>query len=110
MEEGKLLDKKSLRFLRGKNTDWDELAKDCISFANAHGGNILIGMEDHADLPPENQKIGDTSILEIIHKRIGQEINKNTIRWILKQLVDNNKLEVVGINRWARYSIAKKLL
>jgi len=39
MEEGKLLDKKSLRFLKGKNTDWDELAKDCISFANAHGGS-----------------------------------------------------------------------
>ena len=36
MEEGKLLDKKSLRFLKGKNTDWDKLAKDCISFANSH--------------------------------------------------------------------------
>jgi hypothetical protein len=30
MEEGKLLDKKSLRFLKGRNTDWDELAKDCM--------------------------------------------------------------------------------
>ncbi|GHT62325.1 hypothetical protein AGMMS50239_15330 [Bacteroidia bacterium] len=46
MEEGKLFDIKSLRFLKGKNTDWDELAKDCISFANSHGGNILIGVED----------------------------------------------------------------
>ena len=45
-----------------------------------------------------------------IHKRIGQEINRNTIRWILKQLVDNKKLEVTGTNRWARYSIAKNLL
>ena len=44
-----------------------------------------------------------------IHKKIGQEANKNTIRWILKQMVDNNKLEVTGTNRWTRYSIAKNL-
>ncbi|GHU56542.1 hypothetical protein FACS189411_07440 [Bacteroidia bacterium] len=44
-----------------------------------------------------------------IHNRIGLDINKNTIRWILKQLVDSNKLEVTGENRWARYSIAKNL-
>ena len=45
-----------------------------------------------------------------IHKRIGHEINKNTIRWILKQMVDSNRLEVKGMNRWAKYSIAKNLL
>ncbi|MDR0680415.1 MAG: ATP-binding protein [Dysgonamonadaceae bacterium] len=39
---------------RDKNTDWDELAKDCIAFANSHGGSILIGIEDDAALPPEN--------------------------------------------------------
>jgi len=33
MEEDKYLDKKSIRFLKGKNTDWDELAKDCVAFA-----------------------------------------------------------------------------
>jgi len=64
MEEGKLLDKKSLRFLKGRNTDWDELAKDCISFANSHGGNILIGIEDNDDLPPVNQKIEDRSVID----------------------------------------------
>ncbi|MDR1593458.1 MAG: ATP-binding protein, partial [Prevotellaceae bacterium] len=79
MEEGKLLDKKSLRFLKGKNTDWDELAKDCISFANSHGGNIIIGIEDYDDLPPLNQKIVDKSILEIIHKRISEKSINVTI-------------------------------
>jgi ATP-dependent DNA helicase RecG len=44
-----------------------------------------------------------------IHKRIGQDINKNTVRWILKQMVDNSKLEITGTNRWARYSIARNL-
>lgn len=44
-----------------------------------------------------------------IHKRIGQGINKNTVRWILKQMIGNNKLKVTGTNRWARYSIAINL-
>ena len=73
MEEGKLLDKKSLRFLKGKNTDWEELAKDCIAFANTHGGNILIGIENDDDLPPVNQRIEDKSILETIHKKITEK-------------------------------------
>ena len=34
MYENKNTDKKSLKFLRGNQTDWKELAKDCISFAN----------------------------------------------------------------------------
>ena len=74
MEEGKLLDKKSLRFLKGKNTDWDELAKDCISFANSHGGNILIGIEDEDNLPRVNQKVEDITIIDTIHKRITEFI------------------------------------
>ncbi|MDR0681111.1 MAG: hypothetical protein LBG15_04570 [Dysgonamonadaceae bacterium] len=44
-----------------------------------------------------------------IHKRIGLDINKNTVRWILKQMVDNSRLEITGANRWARYSIARNL-
>jgi ATP-dependent DNA helicase RecG len=80
MEEGKLLDKKSLRLLKGKNTDWDELAKDCIAFANSHGGSILIGIEDDDDLPPANQKIEDKKVIETIHKRISEKsINVTTI-------------------------------
>jgi len=30
MEENKNIDKKSIKFLKGKQTDWDELAKDWI--------------------------------------------------------------------------------
>jgi ATP-dependent DNA helicase RecG len=44
-----------------------------------------------------------------VHKRIGQEVNKNILRWILKQMVDNNKLGVTGTNRWVKYSIARNL-
>ena len=45
MLENQQYDKKSLRFLKGNNTDWDELAKDAVCFANASGGKILIGLK-----------------------------------------------------------------
>jgi predicted HTH transcriptional regulator len=95
MEEGKLLDKKSLRFLKGKNTDWDELTKDCISFANSHGGNIIIGIEDCDDLPPLNQKITDKSILEIIHKKISEK-SINVIVSVTLEIA-SNKAEYIRI-------------
>ena len=43
--EGQLLDRKSLRTVAGKTADWAELAKDCVAFANALGGRLLIGIE-----------------------------------------------------------------
>jgi ATP-dependent DNA helicase RecG len=55
--EGQLRDQKSLRAVTGKTADWAELAKDCIAFANATGGQLLLGMEDGEDLPPAVQRI-----------------------------------------------------
>lgn len=55
--EGQLRDQKSLRAVTGKTADWAELAKDCIAFANASGGQLLLGMEDGEDLPPAGQRI-----------------------------------------------------
>jgi ATP-dependent DNA helicase RecG len=56
-QEGQLLDKKSLRAVSGKSADWDELVKDCVAFANATGGRLLIGIENDQDLPPASQQI-----------------------------------------------------
>jgi ATP-dependent DNA helicase RecG len=70
MEENKNIDKKSLKFLNGKNTDWNELAKDCVCFANAQGGFIYIGIEDKTTLPPDKQKITDKNLPDIIQKNI----------------------------------------
>ncbi|MFZ4725737.1 MAG: ATP-binding protein [Paludibacter sp.] len=70
MEENKNTDKKSLKFLKGRNTDWDELAKDCVCFANAQGGSIYIGIEDKDNLPPANQKISDRNLPDLIQKNI----------------------------------------
>ena len=50
--EGQLLDQKSLRAVTGKTADWNEIAKDCIAFANATGGRLLLGIEDGQSEPP----------------------------------------------------------
>ena len=51
--EGQRLDKKSLRVITGKNVDWPGLARDCVAFANARGGRLLIGIEDGEGLIQE---------------------------------------------------------
>ena len=70
MKENKNIDKKSLRILKEKQTDWNELAKDCVCFANARGGYIYIGIEDNDSLPPEGQKITNRNWPDIIQKNI----------------------------------------
>ncbi len=72
MEENKNIDKKSIKFLKGKTTDWDELAKDCVCFANAQGGFINIGIDDKESLPPEKQTISDRNLPDVIQKNIAQ--------------------------------------
>jgi ATP-dependent DNA helicase RecG len=63
-------EQKSLKFF-SKVPDWQELAKDCVCFANARGGAILIGIEDGQSLPPDGQTIGRERIEQVI-KRIGE--------------------------------------
>lgn len=55
--EGQLHDQKSLRAITGKSADWGEIAKDCIAFANASGGCLLLGIEDGQNEPPAGQRI-----------------------------------------------------
>lgn len=57
MEENSQYEKKSLKTLTKANPDWDELAKDCVCFANSHGGVILFGVENGEDEPPKGQII-----------------------------------------------------
>lgn len=69
--EGTEFEKKSLRVLTKASPDLDELAKDCVAFANARGGRILIGIENDSDEPPPGQRVAD-SIVELIGRRIPQ--------------------------------------
>ena len=70
--EGQLVDKKSLRVVTGKTADWTELAKDCVAFATAQGGKLFIGIEDHDDLPPKNQRI-EPVLLDTIRRKISEK-------------------------------------
>ncbi|MBX3163672.1 MAG: putative DNA binding domain-containing protein [Bacteroidetes bacterium] len=71
MNETQDIEKKSLRLVTGKNTDWNELAKDCVCFANSRGGSILIGIEDSEILPPASQKIPN-DLADKLRKRIAE--------------------------------------
>lgn len=78
MKETHHMDKKSLRKVIGVTAAWDELAKDCVCFANSRGGLIQIGIEDTEDQPPANQKI-DKELPNRIRKRIAElAINVST--------------------------------
>ena len=43
--------------MTGKTADWSEIAKDCVAFANATGGRLLLGIEDGQAAPPADQHI-----------------------------------------------------
>jgi ATP-dependent DNA helicase RecG len=70
-QEGQLLDKKSLRAISGKTADWNELAKDSIAFANARGGQLLLGIENEQDLPPADQRVS-SSLLDTIRRKLAE--------------------------------------
>lgn len=69
--EGQTVDCKSLRSVVGKTADFSELAKDCVAFANARGGRLLIGIEDDERVPPEGQIIPE-GLIEKIERRVGE--------------------------------------
>ncbi len=69
--EGQGIDKKSLRVITGKTADWPELAKDCVAFANAQGGRLLIGIEDGESEPPAEQRT-QVELSEKVRTRIGE--------------------------------------
>jgi ATP-dependent DNA helicase RecG len=69
--ENQNTDQKSLRVITGKTADWEELAKDCVCFANSQGGRLLIGIEDNDHLPPAGQTI-PADLLDRLRKRIGE--------------------------------------
>jgi ATP-dependent DNA helicase RecG len=87
MVEGQLLDKKSLKTISGKTADFDELAKDCVAFANAVGGSLYIGIEDDAEEPSASQRIPD-ELLGKLMKRIG-ELSVNVGISPIKKVANN---------------------
>jgi hypothetical protein len=46
------IDKKSLRVINGNSARWNDVATDCVCFANASGGCLHIGIWDDFSLSP----------------------------------------------------------
>jgi ATP-dependent DNA helicase RecG len=66
MIEDKQRDYKSLRLAIGPKADLKKLAEVCVCFANAQGGEIVIGIEDAASEPPTNQRVDQTAVNKVM--------------------------------------------
>ncbi len=71
MRECLTFDKKSLRSVTGNTADFEEIAKDCVAFANREGGHLAIGIEDGDELPPASQRVS-AALTEKVVKRINE--------------------------------------
>ena len=71
VKESQTYDRKSIRTVTGKTADFDEIAKDCVAFANRDGGHLDIGIEDDDELPPPEQQFPE-SLKETVVRRINE--------------------------------------
>jgi len=84
MEENNKFDNKSLKKVTGRTADFEELSKDCVAFANSHGGYLAIGIEDGEDKPVPGQRITDD-----LPEKIIKRINELTINVALRpEIID----------------------
>lgn len=98
--EGQLLDRKSLRSVTGKTADWPELAKDCVAFANALGGRLLIGIEDGEELPPAGQRI-PTTLPDTLRRRLGELTVNVSVRPEVRVAENGGEFLEVAVDRSA---------
>lgn len=98
--EGQHVDRKSLRTVTGKTADWSELAKDCVAFANALGGRLLIGLEDGEALPPAVQRV-PTELLDTLRRRIGELTVNVSVRPELRTAENGGEFIELSIERSA---------
>lgn len=93
--EGQLFDKKSLRIISGKTTDWPEIAKDSVAFANARGGHIYIGIENSEELPPIGQMIAE-DLLTQLEKRIAELTVNVTV--VVNRATASNQAQYIDLH------------
>ena len=103
MIENTLYDKKSLRTVVGKTADFDELAKDCVAFANAQGGIIEIGIENNEKLPPEGQTFDAKLPVNIVNKLAGLT---NNITMQADEEIKSNGGKVIVLHIYRSIAIA----
>lgn len=59
---------KSLKKAYGAKANLKELAETCVCLANAQGGMLYIGVDDKDKLPPENQKISQKMVNDVLSR------------------------------------------
>lgn len=85
--EGQTFDLKSLRYVLNKHEEADRLACDCVGFANAVGGTILLGIEDGQEELQASQRVAD-DLPDRLRKRLAQ-ITVNVGVTVRKVTADN---------------------
>ena len=103
MIENTLYDKKSLRTVVGKTADFDELAKDCVAFANAQGGIIEIGIENNEKLPPADQTFDEKLPVNVVNKLAGLT---NNITMQADEEIKSNGGKVIVLHIYRSIAIA----
>lgn len=96
--EGQLLDRKSLRTVSGKTADWTELAKDCVAFANALGGRLLIGIEDGEIDPPVAQRVA-SALPDTLRRRIAELTVNVSVRPLVRVADNGGEFIELAIDR-----------
>lgn len=76
--EGQQVDQKSLRAVTGRTADWAEFIKDCVAFANASGGRLLVGIEDDQQVPPAEQRI-PSDLPDTIRRKVAERTVNVTV-------------------------------
>lgn len=66
--ENQTIDYKSIRKIRTGDKGFKELAISCVSFANAQGGTLYIGIEDKSLAPLDGQTIKEDEINETVSR------------------------------------------
>lgn len=96
--EGQHQDQKSLRHVTGKTADWNEIAKDCVAFANALGGRLLIGIEDGASEPSSEQLVPD-DLPDTLRRRIGELTVNVSVRPELRVATNGGAFIELSVDR-----------
>jgi ATP-dependent DNA helicase RecG len=107
---GRLLDF-GLVISKGKTKGTEYLINpDFLKKSNFKGKTNLRRIEKHRleELIYQDLKIYDDSLINDIHKRIGEEIPIRKIKQALDKMEKEDKLLKTGNNRWTKYSLNKK--
>lgn len=98
MEEGTTFDKKSLLSFPSeeKKWDWEKIAKHCVAFANARGGELNFGIEDDADLPAPDQRIR-SSVGERLQKGISHHCLNVAVATEIREAANGGQVLILRV-------------